>query len=105
MSKDNAYVTSEEFYADRSSVLYILEYIGDFDLSQFIALIDDYKKRVDSAVEKLFLIYCEFLTAIGADRASDNSISQDTLPLFFLAIYRLYRFGISTRFFSRILGV
>jgi hypothetical protein len=80
MSKDDACVTSKELSADRSSIRDMFAYLGHFSLSRYTALADEEKERLESAVGKLFLNAREGITAIGAERAVDNSISQDKLP-------------------------
>jgi hypothetical protein len=68
------------FSVDRSSVRDLFADLGHFALSRFSALADDDKQRLESTVGKLFLNAREGIAAIGAERAADNSISQDRLP-------------------------
>jgi hypothetical protein len=80
MSKDDARVTSKQFYTDRSSVRDLFADLGHFALSRFTALADEDKQRLESAVGNLSLNDREGINAIGAERAADNSISQKELP-------------------------
>jgi hypothetical protein len=70
----------ESVSADRSSIRDQFADLGRFALSRYTALADDDKERLESAVGKLFLNAREGITAIGAERAADNSISRDRLP-------------------------
>jgi hypothetical protein len=72
MSKDDGYVTSILYSADRSSVRNFFADLGHFALSQFNALTDDDKQRLESAVGKLFLSTREGIANISAERAPDN---------------------------------
>jgi hypothetical protein len=80
MSKNDAHVTSKQFYTDRSSVRDLFADLSHFALSRFTALADEDKQRLESAVGKLFLNAREGINAIGAESAADNSISQEKLP-------------------------
>jgi hypothetical protein len=80
MSKDDEHVISKRFSTDRSSVRDLFADLGHFALSRFTALADEDKQRLESAVGKLFLNAREGINAIGAERAADNSISQEKLP-------------------------
>jgi hypothetical protein len=86
MSKDDTYVASKEFPAGKSSVRDLFADLGHFDLSRYTALADDDKERLESAVGKLLLKDREGITAIGAERAADNSISHDNYTLSFPGI-------------------
>jgi hypothetical protein len=79
MWKDDACVTSKQFSADRSSVRDLLADLGHFALSRYTALADD-DERLDACRREVFLNAREGITAIGAERAADKSISQDKLP-------------------------
>jgi hypothetical protein len=80
MSKDDSSVTSKEFSAYKCSIRDLFADLGLFAPFRYTALADDDKEHLESVVGKLILNVRQGITAIGAERAADNSISQDKLP-------------------------